>query len=207
MEFLLLSALTIGTLHSLAPDHWIPFVALARAQHWSKTRTTYSVLLAGLGHVGSSIVIGLVGIAIGVATEHATGWEAVRGDIASLLLIGFGLAYMVWGLKKIIQGHSHHHDHGSAKTVSYWTLFILIIFGPCEPLIPLLFASSAFGWMTVILIVGAFSTATLIMMQIQVHAALWGFSFFRSHVFEHASDAIAGGVIAITGIAIRYFGI
>ena len=205
MEFLLLSSLTIGALHSLAPDHWIPFVALARAQQWSRWKTIYSVFLAGLGHVSSSVVIGLIGIAIGVATERVSGWETIRGDVASLLLIGFGVAYMIYGLKQLGKRHTHTHD--KVKNVSYWTLFILIIFGPCEPLIPLLFASSSFGWINVVAVVMVFSAATLIMMQVQVHAAVWGVSLFRSHAFEHASDAIAGVVIIITGIAIRVFGI
>ncbi|MBI2428820.1 MAG: hypothetical protein HYV29_08505 [Ignavibacteriales bacterium] len=205
MELLLISSLTIGALHSLAPDHWIPFVALARAQQWDRWKTTYSVLLAGLGHVSSSVVIGLVGIAVGMATEHVSGWETIRGDVASLLLIGFGIAYMIYGLKQI--GKHHTHSHTKARTVSYWTLFILIIFGPCEPLIPLLFASSAFGWVNVVTVVAVFSAATLIMMQLQVHAAVWGVSLFKFHIFEYASDAIAGAVIVITGIAIRVFGI
>lgn len=205
MELLLLSAVTIGALHALAPDHWIPFVALARAQQWSKWKTTYSVFLAGLGHVSSSAVIGLIGVLLGVATDYVSGWEKIRGDIASLLLIGFGVAYMIYGLKQI--GKHHTHSHSKAKTVSYWMLFIVVIFGPCEPLIPLLFASSAFGWMTVVMTVGIFSTATIAMMLLQVHAALWGISAFRSHLVEHASDAVAGVVIVITGIAIKVFGI
>ena len=205
MQLLLLSSLAIGALHALAPDHWLPFVALSRAQKWNKFKTSYSVLIAGLGHISSSVVIGLVAIAIGMATEHVSRWETMRGDVASLLLIGFGLAYMVWGLKQI--GREHTHVHEKTRTVTYWTLFILIIFGPCKPLIPLLFASSAYGWVNVVIVVGVFSIATIAMMMIQVHAALWGVSFFKSHIFEHASDAIAGGVIALTGVAIRIFGI
>lgn len=204
MELLLLSALTIGALHSLAPDHWIPFVALARAQQWSRWKTTYSVFLAGLGHISSSLVIGVIGIALGVAAEHVGGWETIRGDVASLLLIGFGVAYMIYGFKQIGKRHTHSHD--KVKTVSYWTMFILIVFGPCEPLIPLLFASSAYGWMHVVLVTGVFGAATLFMMLLQVHAALWGVSFFKLHFFEHASDAIAGVVIIMTGVAIRFFG-
>lgn len=205
MELLFLSAVTVGALHALAPDHWIPFVALARAQQWSKWKTSYSVLLAGLGHVSSSVAIGLIGILLGVATDHVSGWENIRGDVASLLLIGFGVAYLLYGLKQI--GRRHPHTHGNATTVSYWMLFIIIIFGPCEPLIPLLFASSAYGWMSVVITVGVFSIATIAMMQLQVHAALWGVSAIRWHFIEHASDAVAGVVIIVTGIAIRVFGI
>jgi nickel/cobalt transporter (NicO) family protein len=206
MELLLFSALAIGSLHALAPDHWIPFVALARAQQWSKLKTTVSVILAGVGHVGSSVVISIIGIGVGIAAEHVNGWESMRGNIASLLLIGFGLAYMVWGIKNMGRNHHHQHTH-SPRTVTYWTLFILIIFGPCEPLIPIVFASTAYGWESVIIVVSAFSIATIMIMVVQVHAALWGLSFFNSHYFEHAADAIAGGVIVITGIAIRVLGI
>jgi len=205
MELLFLSAVTVGALHALAPDHWIPFVALARAQHWSKWKTSYSVLLAGLGHVSSSVAIGLIGILLGITTDHVNGWENIRGDVASLLLIGFGVAYLLYGLKQI--GQRHTHTPGKATTISYWMLFIIIIFGPCEPLIPLLFASSAYGWMSVVITVGIFSAATIAMMQLQVHAALWGVSAFRWHRIEHASDAVAGVVILVTGIAIRVFGI
>jgi hypothetical protein len=205
MELLLLSALAVGTLHALAPDHWLPFVALSHAQQWSKLKTSYSVLAAGAGHVSSSIVIGLVAIVIGTASERVTMWETVRGDVVSLLLIGFGIAYMVWGIKQI--GRKHTHTRGKTKTLSYWTLFILIIFGPCEPLIPLLLASSAYGWVNVVVTVGIFSAATITIMMLQVHAALWGVSFFKLKILERASDAIAGGVIALTGVAIRIFGI
>lgn len=205
MELLLISAFTIGALHSLAPDHWMPFVALARAQQWNKWKITCSVFLAGLGHVSSSVVIGLVGITIGAATEHVSGWETVRGDVASLLLIGFGIAYMIYGLKQIGKRNAHVHD--KAQTASYWTLFILIMFGPCEPLIPLLFASSAFGWPNVIAAAGVFGAATLIVMQLQVHVALWGISYIKVRIFEHTSDVLAGAAIVVTGIAIRVFGI
>jgi len=207
MQLLFLSSLAIGALHALAPDHWLPFVALSRAQRWSKLKTTYSALVAGLGHVSSSVVIGLIGIAIGSATERMSKWETIRGDVASLLLIGFGLAYMVWGLKHISRKHASEDFHHKTKTLSYWTLFILIVFGPCEPLIPLVFASSAYGWVSVVAVVGIFSAATISMMVVQVHAALWGMSFFKMNFFERASDAIAGGVIALTGVAIRIFGI
>ena len=32
---LIAGAATVGTLHTLAPDHWLPFAALGRANRWS----------------------------------------------------------------------------------------------------------------------------------------------------------------------------
>lgn len=205
MTVLLLSTITVGILHALAPDHWLPFVSIARAQNWSRRRVTSVTTLAGFGHVSSSLVIAALGIALGFAAEEVNLWESRRGDVASLLLIGFGLAYMVWGIKNWGRKHSRHID--KAQTVSYWTLFALIVFGPCEPLIPLIFASSAFGWAEVFAVFLLFGLSTIGMMLLQVHLALFGVSLMRAHWFEHASDVIAGGVIVLTGVFIRAFGI
>ena len=32
---LMVTAGSVGALHSLAPDHWVPFAALARARSWT----------------------------------------------------------------------------------------------------------------------------------------------------------------------------
>lgn len=205
MNLLLLSTVTVGILHALAPDHWLPFVSLARVQNWTRRRITSVTVLAGIGHVSSSLVIATIGIALGFAAEDITMWESHRGDVASLLLIGFGVAYMVWGIKNWGRKHAHHLDR--VRKVSYWTLFTLIVFGPCEPLIPLIFASTAFGWMTVFIVFMTFGVATVGMMLVQVHLAVLGVSLMRSHWFEHASDVIAGGVIALTGVFIRVLGV
>lgn len=205
MRLLMLSALTIGIVHALAPDHWLPFVMLGRAQKWTQWRLTVSTVLAGLGHITSSLFIGGLGVLLGMAAERVHLWETTRGNIASLLLIGFGLAYMVWGIKNYGKKHSHALQH--AKTVSYWTLFALIVFGPCEPLIPLLFVGYGYGWSAVLLVFLLFGLATIGMMLLQVHLAYYGISLLRGHWLEHAGEIITGGVIAATGMAIRILGI
>jgi hypothetical protein len=74
-------------------------------------------------------------------------------------------------------------------------------------LIPLIFAGWAYGWYAVFLVFVLFGISTIGMMIVQVHLATFGVSLIRSHWFEHASDVIAGGVIALTGIMIRVMGI
>lgn len=131
-------------------------------------------------------------------------WEGQRGNVASLLLIGFGLAYMVWGIKNWGRKHSHH---GREKVVTSWTLFALIVFGPCEPLIPLMFVGFGFGWAFVAAVFVVFAVATIAVMLAQVHMAIAGLSLAKVHWLEEGSAAIAGGVIALTGVAIRVLGI
>jgi hypothetical protein len=51
-----------------------------------------------------------------------------------------------------------------------------------------------------------FGLATIGMLIVQVHLVYYGISLLRIHWLEHASDIIAGGVIATTGVAIRVLG-
>ena len=60
---LAVTAAGIGFLHTLlGPDHYLPFIMMARAGNWSRLKTYVVAGLCGVGHVGSSIVIGAIGI-------------------------------------------------------------------------------------------------------------------------------------------------
>ena len=102
-------AVAIGSLHTLAPDHWVPFAALARAQGWSRTRTARITALCGFGHVTVSALLGVLALAFGREALMVVGerMEAAAG----LLLIAFGLAYAVYGLRRAAGGHVHGHHH------------------------------------------------------------------------------------------------
>ncbi|HHQ47795.1 MAG TPA: hypothetical protein ENK19_02820, partial [Acidobacteria bacterium] len=78
------AAIGVAAAHTvLGPDHYLPFVMLARARNWSRRRTLVVTILCGLGHVGSSIVLGGLGVAAGVALSHLRGVEGLRGGIAA----------------------------------------------------------------------------------------------------------------------------
>ena len=109
-----LAAVT-GFLHTIAgPDHYLPFVAMVRARGWSLRRTLRITLLCGAGHLGGSVALGLVGIAIGAQLAALEWLEGLRGDLAAWLLIGFGLAYTAWGIRQALRNrpHTHWHEHG-----------------------------------------------------------------------------------------------
>ena len=62
---LAVSAAAIAFAHTvLGPDHYLPFVAMARARGWSMSRTLRITLLCGAGHLAGSVVLGLAGIAL-----------------------------------------------------------------------------------------------------------------------------------------------
>jgi len=199
------TAFSIGALHALAPDHWVPFVMIGKAQKWRIFRLLWITALAGLGHTFSSFLLGALGILLGISLQQVNLWESARGNIASLLLIGFGLAYMVWGMKH--WGKKHSHSYKTGINVSYWTLFALVVFGPCEPLIPLLFLAYIYGWHAVYITFIIFTLATVGMMLVEVTLASLGLSFVSLRRIEQFADVLAGGIIAGTGILVHFLGL
>jgi nickel/cobalt transporter (NicO) family protein len=113
---LLVSALSIGLIHTvIGPDHYLPFIVLGRAEGWTLRKTMLWTLVCGLGHVLSSIAIGLLGVALGWALSSMERFEGIRGHLAGIALIGFGLIYFLWGLWRGRRGHSHLHKHSDGS--------------------------------------------------------------------------------------------
>jgi len=231
MAALTLTAASLGFFHTLlGPDHYLPFVVMARARRWSQVRTAWITLLCGLGHIGSSVMLGLAGIALGIAVTRLEGIEALRGDLAAWALIAFGLVYFAWGLKKAgrnrphehghvhedgivhthrhIHGTDHAHVHGDNRQITPWVLFTIFVLGPCEPLIPVLMVPAAKESLSGLLwVTGVFGGVTILTMMGIVLISLRGINRIPLEGLERYAHALAGGTICLCGIAVRFLGV
>jgi nickel/cobalt exporter len=226
------TAASIGFLHTLlGPDHYLPFIVMGRARKWSMLRTGLITLACGVGHVLSSVVLGIIGVIFGIAVTRLEMFEGYRGSIAAWLLIGFGFAYLVWGLHRAVRGHTHAHHHlyeqggsgththpttgehthahaAGSSNLTPWILFTIFVFGPCEPLIPILMYPAAHSSISGMLLVTAvFATATIGTMMAVVMLSAWGVSFARFGALERYTHAIAGATICVSGLAIQFLGL
>lgn len=205
-----ITAATVGSLHTLAPDHWVPFAALGRAQRWSAGRTARVTALCGFGHVTVSVVLGVVALLFGLELVSAFGRRLESW--AGLLLIAFGLMYGVWGLKRAagarLHGHAHrHYDHvHDASRVTPWTLFLLFSANPCVAVIPLIVAAAPLGAGAVAAIALIYEAATIGTMVGLVLAAWRGATALRARWFDRYGDAAAGGLIAVLGAVLAAVG-
>jgi len=236
---------------------------MARARGWHRRRTLGITAVCGAGHLIASLALGAVGVAAGLAISDVERLQAGRGRLAGWLLIGFGLAYLAWGIKRAISrrphshwhGHSdgtlHHHRHihagghlhahdaneprahtdvplssraqsrdlatttsphpahpshpARSRNITPWILFTIFLFGPCEPLIPLLMVPAAGGnWWHVALVAGAFSAATLAAMLGAVTIGLAGLEHARFAKLERYSDALAGAAVTVCGLLVNF---
>jgi hypothetical protein len=204
------AAVTLASIHALAPDHWMPLAALARAQGWSATRTARVTTACGFAHVTVSVVLGLVALAFGIRLFDRFGTQLE--SLAGVILIGFGVLYGLWGLKHAaahLHGHRHvHYDHvHEPRRVSPWTVFLVFAADPCIAIFPLMFAAAPLGWTAVAAIVVLYEAATIVTMTALVLPARSAANtFVRSHWMHQYGDALAGAFIAVVGITVALLG-
>jgi len=105
---LMATTFILATTHSVSPDHWFPFVMVGRAKNWRISRVLLLAGIAGAGHTGTSVLIGLAGVFakkgaarnIAECLENATPWL--------LMIFGFGYAaYALYRHRFGLHGHSH----------------------------------------------------------------------------------------------------
>lgn len=226
------TAVTIGFVHTLiGPDHYLPFIVMGEARAWSIKKTMFITFLCGVGHVLSSVVVGLIGIAAGLSLAKLEFFESFRGNIAAWLLIAFGLVYMLISIRSLYRRkshmhkhhhtngteHEHEHDHFSGhshihisdrKNMTPWILFLIFVLGPCEPLIPILMYPAAENNISgVILVSLLFSVVTIATMMSVVLAFRLGLSRINLRPLERYVNVIAGATIAVSGLAIQLLGL
>jgi sulfite exporter TauE/SafE len=222
------SAALIASVHTvIGPDHYLPFVALSKARQWSRRKTLWITAVCGAGHVAGSVVLGLIGIGAGITVRSLELFESQRGEIAAWLLVGFGLLYGAWGLRQAIRNkphthvhahangtchshtHSHHkehaHPHGEgSRNITPWILFTIFVFGPCEPLIPLLmYPAAALNAGAVVLVAGVFALVTIATMLGLVYLSCLGMSFVSTERIARYGHALAGATVFLCGLGIQ----
>ncbi|MBA7691456.1 hypothetical protein ES703_100001 [subsurface metagenome] len=233
LSALVITAASIGFLHTvLGPDHYLPFIMMSWARKWSRVKTMAITFLCGLGHIASSVVLGLIGVSLGLAVKKLEVIESSRGNIAAWLLIAFGLAYLVWGSRRAYRNrphkhthvhtgeaehghpHSHHLEHShvhngkSSSSITPWALFAIFVFGPCEPLIPILmYPAAKNSFFGVLLVALVFGTATIATMLGAVLLANAGVNFLPLAKVQRFAHVIAGATILFCGLAIHFLGL
>ena len=233
ITILSLSAAAIAFVHTLlGPDHYLPFVAMARARGWAMGKTLKITLVCGIGHLAGSVALGLIGISLGLTLSSLEWVEGMRGNLAAWLMVGFGLAYLAWGLRQawrnrphshwhVHEGYAHTHEHvhrsdhahihekkGETRSLAPWLIFVIFVLGPCEPLIPLLmYPAARESVLGVMLVTAVFGLVTVLAMILAVAVAFLGLRSVRLKPMERYGHGLAGGVILMCGLAVSLLGI
>jgi sulfite exporter TauE/SafE len=233
-QLLFITAASVGFLHTiLGPDHYLPFIVIAKARKWSSLKTFTVTALAGTGHVLGSVAIGMLGVAFGITLSKLEWLESSRGNLAAWMLIAFGLVYLIYGIRKAYRNrphqHFHHHANGilhlhdhnhneeehlhiheekEGRKLTPWVLFVIFVFGPCEALIPILMypaVQNSLGEM--IIVTAVFGITTVATMLSIVMLTVAGIRNIRLSAMERYMHAFAGAIILLCGLAMQFLGL
>jgi sulfite exporter TauE/SafE len=232
LGILALSAAAIAFFHTLlGPDHYLPFIAMARAQGWSLARTATITALCGAGHILSSVLLGAVGIALGLAASFFEPLDEIRGSLAAWAFMSFGLVYLAWGLRQArknaphshahphTDGHVHDHGHAhggehvhvhedGATRLTPWVVFVIFALGPCEPMIPVIMYPAVKGnYLDLIAVTAVFGAVTMTSMLAVVLGASLGLKSIPLRSWDRYSHALAGATLFLCGAAMQFFGL
>jgi hypothetical protein len=228
--FLLLGAAgVVAILHSILPDHWVPLAVVARTQRWSLWHVGRVALLASLGHVITSLILGGLIALIGLQFQHEI--ETQQGHIVGVVLILTGIGFLIWGL--VGHGsHGHHHqedhidDHGlgqkrndthehehrlrKQQPLIKRLAAIAVPFGmaasPDLTILPVALAAGAVGTVAVVSVLSVFAVFTIAtFISLTVIATLAGYQIKGDWLEKHANTITSLVLIAIGIVA--YFGV
>ena len=198
MTSILIGSFVISVLHAVLPNHWLPVLAIGKKEHWDLKETEKVTFIAGLAHVVSTILIGVLLGIIGVELSESI--EQFTQIIAPSILILVGFYF-------IRQHYVHHHFHvenlktaGKTKSRIISALVLAMFLSPCMEIEAYFLMAGTRGWWMLLSIALMYGVITLAGMVLWIRLAYKGLLKLNWHKWEHNAGLISGGVLILTGI-------
>jgi hypothetical protein len=190
----------LAMVHALIPNHWLPLVAVARAEQWSRKDVTTVTLLAALAHVTGTVALGLVLGFIGKELVEKYGTAIHVGS--SVLLIVFGLVYYTVNLP-------HHHHSGQQDVAAYkrskrrWVgiFIVMMLLSPCLEVESLFLTAGIYGMSMVTVLSVVYALVSISGILLLVRLGYKGVNLLPASFIEHNEKRISGTVLILAGIA------
>lgn len=201
MIHLIFSSILLSIIHAFIPNHWLPLVAIGKAERWSNRTTLLSTALAGFAHIASTILIGILIGWAGYSLSSSYSW--ISSLVAPAILVGLGLFYVL----RFFFHRAHAHDHfknvttgKTSYTAIIISLSISMFFSPCIELESYYFTAGTFGWLGIIAVSFVYLIVTVSAMVILVWLALKGIQNINFKWLEKYEKLIIGFVLIAVGL-------
>lgn len=226
MSSLFLAAILIAALHTLAnPSHYLPFVALGKANGWGALKSALAAGFCGLGHIVGFAIFAAAGVVLAEGLKSHFGLWEVGENLGKSIFVLLGLVYCAYGLRfamRMKEAANAPCDCGScgvcsmekaarmaenpARVKSFWVLFLVFCISPCDAIVPLVFypAVQENPILGMCIVGGGFYAATILAMFALTFLVYSGVSRlrFKTGFFERWAHFITGLVIALSGLAL-----
>lgn len=191
-----ISSLTLSVFHALIPNHWIPLITIAKAEHWSRREALGVTLLTGLAHSFGTIILGVALGALGI--QLAQQFDIFTELIAPLVLIIIGLVYLT------LTGHTHKHIPNNirkhkSKSALVFALALSMFLSPCLEMESYFLVAAEKSWMGIALVSIIFLFATTLIMLLLVYIGFNGIEKLKWDFLEQHEKQISGIILILIG--------
>lgn len=196
---ILLGSVLLSLIHAAIPNHWVPLVAIGRAQKWSHKETLWITVIVGLAHILSTVAIGVLVGFVGLQLAHE--YEEVASIIAPLVLVVLGIVYVVLDIRH------HRHKHIQTETLVQKSraavvasLSFAMFFSPCLEITGFYLSAGTYGSLGIVVVSLVYLLVTVIGMVILVYIGMRSIERVRWSFLEHHEKAVGGIVLIVLGI-------
>lgn len=197
----------LSIVHALIPSHWLPLVAIGKAEKWSSSETTTIAVITAVSHTLSTVVIGIIVGLVGYKLSET--YHFITHYFAPVILIILGMFYffLEYRHSKIKTEHHHHQldvdklvKQKKSKKSIVLTLSIAMFFSPCLEIEVYYFTASRLGWIGIGLVSVVYFFVTVLGIVFLVYLASKGVERLKWHFLEHHEKLISGIVLVFVGI-------
>jgi putative Mn2+ efflux pump MntP len=203
---LFFGSVLLSLVHAVIPNHWLPVVAIGRAEKWTQRETLFVTAISGFAHTLSTVFVGITIGVIGISLSN--NYAFITEKVAPSLLILMGIIYLT-----IDRLHHHRHVHGvnagKTKDRSKWaiiaSLAITMFLSPCLEIEAYYFQAAAEGWTGILMVSAVYVCITVAGMLLLVFLAGKGVRTIQSHFLDHHEKLLSGIVLILLGIFALFF--
>lgn len=205
---IIIGSLLLSVFHALIPSHWLPMIAISKAEKWSESETLKVTAITAVAHTISTVVIGIIVGLIGYQLSES--YHYITHYVAPVILIGLGLIYFILEYRHSrIKNKNHHHHHidveeiikkKKSKRSIVFTLSAAMFFSPCLEIEVYYFTASRLGWAGIGIVSAIYFFVTVIGIVLLVYLASKGVEKLKWHFLEHHEKLISGIILIAVGL-------
>lgn len=198
---IVVGSFVLSIIHALIPNHWLPLIAIGKAERWTQRETLSATLITALAHIASTIIIGIVVGFVGYKLSGA--FELISAIIAPSVLVILGLVYIITDLL-----HAQHHEHAhlsvdknaKSRFAILASLSLAMFLSPCIELEAYYFHAGTLGWAGIFVVSAVYALVTPSLMVTLVFLGTKGLDRFNWHFLEHHMRKITGIILIALGL-------
>jgi nickel/cobalt exporter len=198
---LFFGSILLSLVHAAIPNHWLPVVAIGKAENWTQRETLLVAAISGFAHTISTVLVGITIGIIGISLSR--NYAFISEKVAPALLIVLGVIYLIIDR---LNHHKHTHgtDTGKIRSRSKWAIVISLalamFLSPCIEIEAYYFQAGVEGWPGILMVSAVYVIITVSGMVLLVFLGNKGVRAIQSHFLDHHEKLLSGIVLLLLGI-------